>query len=74
MPYDKKLHFFAGFVLSIIVCLLKGSHVWAIGVALAAGIIKEIRDYLTQKGTVELMDVVATAVGGIAAAIIFNLI
>jgi drug/metabolite transporter superfamily protein YnfA len=65
---DKILHFIAGFIIGIvfgILCGFKCGIAWAAG----AGIAKEIIwDWLLKKGTPEVMDAVATIIGGIIGA------
>ena len=70
MPKDKQKHLLAGLVLSI----LAGLFVYPlIGLATAAvvGALKEIIwDWLLKKGTPELLDFVATVLGGVGAVIL----
>lgn len=73
IPYDKQLHFGAGFVSSLIICTLTKSTVAGIGVALILGASKEIYDYF-YGGDVEFLDVVATVFGGIIATLILLII
>ena len=72
MPKDKKLHILAGLALSI----LAGLFIYPlIGLATAAvvGALKEIIwDWLLKKGTPELLDFVATVLGGALGAVILH--
>ena len=72
MPKDKKLHILAGIALAIIAGLL---FCPLIGLATAAvvGALKEIVwDWLLKKGTPELLDFVATVLGGVLGAVILH--
>ena len=63
MKTDKKLHIYAGFLISIIgACLW--SALFGFGLACLAGLLKEIYDKVTGKGTVEGLDALATMFGG----------
>lgn len=72
MPQDKQKHLLAGLALSI----LAGLFVYPlIGLATAAvvGALKEIIwDWLLKKGTPELLDFVATVLGGVLGAVILH--
>ena len=72
MPKDKKLHILAGLALSLVAGLLICP---LIGLAAAAvvGALKEIIwDWLLKKGTPELLDFVATVLGGVLGAVILH--
>ena len=72
MLKDKKLHLLAGLALSILAGLLFCPR---IGLAAAAvvGALKEIVwDWLLKKGTPELLDFVATVLGGVLGAVILH--
>ena len=80
MPNDKALHFGAGFVVCAITVLLvliarsffsiSVSMLPAILVPIIAGVVKEIRDWATGRGTPELAEFVATLCGGWIASIL----
>lgn len=72
IPKDKKLHLLAGLALSLLMGLL---FCPLIGLATAAvvGALKEIIwDWLLKKGTPELLDFVATVLGGVLGAVILH--
>jgi hypothetical protein len=72
MLKDKKLHILAGLALSLVTGLLFCSIV---GLATAAviGAFKEIVwDWLLEKGTPELLNFVATVLGGVLGAVILH--
>lgn len=64
MPYDKKMHIIAGFIISLIGAYLWGAP-FGFELACLAGLLKEARDKITGKGTVEGLDCLATMVGGL---------
>jgi len=72
IPDDKKKHLAAGFAICAIVSLLCGYAVGFIVAAIAAAG-KEVRDYITKKGTPELADFVYTIVGALVF-IVFSVI
>ena len=63
---DKKKHFVAGFATTTVVSLLLGYIVGALA-SVIAGVAKEVYDKVSGKGTPELLDVVATVTGAVAA-------
>ncbi len=64
LPYDKALHLLGGMIIFLIAnnFLLGG---WSLLVVLIAAISVEVIDYVSKKGTPELMDIVYTMVGGL---------
>lgn len=62
MPYDKKLHFFAGCLIAILGSLIFNTHV-GIALSIIAGIGKEAYDYFDY-GKPDVMDMVVTWLGG----------
>lgn len=64
MAYDKKLHIVAGFIISFIGAYLFGAP-FGFGLACLAGLLKEARDKITGRGTVEGLDALATMTGGL---------
>lgn len=71
LAHDKKLHFAVGFIICA-VCAIAGYAHMGLVLAIAAGLIKEIYDLahpLTH--TADVMDFVATVVGGSAAYLLF---
>ncbi len=72
MPRDKKLHIYAGLALSLVAGLFVSPH-WGLIVAATVGALKEIIwDWLLKKGTPELLDFVATVLGGVLGAVILH--
>ena len=67
MAKDKKLHIYAGFLISLIGACLWGAP-FGFGLACLAGLLKEARDKITGKGTVEGLDWLATVFGGLIGA------
>ena len=67
---DKKLHLLAGLALSILAGLFV-YPMFGLLIAAAVGALKEIIwDWLLKKGTPELLDFVATVLGGVLGAVI----
>lgn len=61
IPRDKQLHFGAG----VVIGLLAGFFGWwAMGLVVIAAVGKEARDKISGKGTPEILDAVATLLGG----------
>ena len=73
IPKDKLLHFVAGSICSAFVYVITLNLVLAIGASALLGIAKEVYDSRGH-GTVEMLDVVATVVGGVVGAVILWLI
>ena len=71
IPKDKLLHFVAGSICSIIVYLIIGNLTLAFGASVALGISKEVYDSRGH-GTVEVLDAVATALGGVVGVILIK--
>ncbi len=74
VPHDKALHFGLGYVCalpSFAISKLTGYPAWAVSLTLAtaAGILKDLRDLVTGKGTFDPWDIAATALGGVPQAI-----
>ena len=67
MPYDKKLHFAAGFIISLIGGII--STEYAIFLPIVAGIAKELYDLLDY-GKYDYKDMLATWAGGAAGCLI----
>jgi len=76
---DKYQHFLAGFVIALIVTVaspylnIHGTNAFILSWALAAiaGVLKEVWDWLSPKGTPDFWDFVATAFGGFWPALAF---
>lgn len=73
MKTDKKLHIYAGIIISIIGACLFKSALFGFLLAFAAGILKEIYDKVSGKGTVEGLDCLATMLGGLLGSGIYYL-
>lgn len=66
MQRDKIGHFIAGVLIAIIVTLFTGNAQWGFVASIVAGIGKEaVWDGLMGRGTVEVLDAVATIAGGV---------
>lgn len=73
IPLDKQAHFFSGYALSLTVALIFGAQCGAL-VAIGAGVAKEVYDYFHKEfHTPDVYDFLATALGGIVAAVVFTL-
>ncbi len=80
IPFDKQLHFAVGFLIAITAIAVTRSVNIGFLLALAAGVGKELYDYIanakaTKAGlppphSVELLDAVATVIGGFAGALV----
>jgi hypothetical protein len=66
IPQDKVLHFVVGFAGSLVIGLLL-TPLWGFLLACTTGVGKEVYDKLSQRGTPELMDALATIAGGVLA-------
>jgi hypothetical protein len=72
VPKDKVMHFCAGLALSILAGLF-AYPMFGLLIAAAVGALKEIVwDWLLKKGTPELLDFVATVLGGVLGAVILH--
>lgn len=72
MSKDKKYHIAAGFLIATLIFTLFNSLALAFAASLIIGIAKEIYDKISGKGTVEVLDTLATILGGaIATGIIY---
>jgi len=71
---DKQAHFFSGYALATTVAIVYGGQIGALA-AISAGIAKEMYDYFHKEShTPDVYDFLATALGGIIAAIVVSLI
>jgi hypothetical protein len=61
-PYDKKLHFIAGLLISLAVSIAINPTCGLI-TSMVAGVVKEVKDYLDYGGP-DVMDCLATWLGG----------
>ena len=73
IPKDKLLHFVAGLICATFVYLITLNLTLAIGASVILGIAKEVYDSRGH-GTVEVLDVGATAVGGVVGAILARVV
>jgi hypothetical protein len=62
IPYDKKLHFIAGLLISLTVSIAINPTCGLIA-SMVAGVVKEIKDYLDYGGP-DVIDCLATWLGG----------
>jgi len=63
-PYDKSLHFLAGFIISTLVYAITGNTVYGLYAAAFAGVMKEVRDWGIYKGF-DITDMLVTWAGGV---------
>ena len=73
IPKDKLLHFVAGLICATFVYLITLNITLAIGASVILGIAKEVYDSMGH-GTVEILDAVATAVGGVVGVILVRVV
>ena len=59
---DKVVHFLGGYLLATI---LPAPPLVGLIIAITVGILKEIRDWRSKKGTPEVLDAIATIAGGL---------
>lgn len=71
MPYDKKLHFLCGCIISLLIGLC--NPVYGLLAGMIAGVAKELYDYLDYGGP-DIKDFLATAVGSILGALVCEVI
>ena len=71
IPRDKLLHFIAGAIASIVVYVVTFNVTTAVAFSALLGIGKEVYDSRGH-GTVEVLDAVATVVGGVVGAILIK--
>ena len=72
MHRDKAGHFTVGLAIAALTAWATGAPLLGLLAAVAAGIGKEAWD-ATGRGTVDLLDFVATAAGGVAVAIVWGM-
>lgn len=72
--YDKKLHIIVGFLISLLGYYLFTSLLAGFVLAALAGMLKEVIDKITGKGTPELMDFIATIIGGLLVILTYGII
>ena len=71
IPRDKLLHFVAGSIASIVVYVVTFNATIAVAFSALLGIGKEVYDSRGH-GTVEVLDAVATVLGGVVGVILFR--
>ena len=69
MPIDKKYHFTAGMLIYIIASAFM-STIWALLPVVIIGTAKEVRDYISKKGTPDINDLLYTIYGSLPILII----
>ena len=67
MPYDKKLHFLCGCIISLLIGLY--NPIYGLSAGFVAGVAKEVYDYFDYGGP-DIKDFLATAVGSILGALL----
>ena len=73
VPCDKQMHFISGFIIAAALTPFIGFHAVAIVAIIAA--LKEIYDYLhPDKHTADILDWVATTLGGALGFVLINLL
>lgn len=65
IPLDKRLHFAAGIVITIVVSYLLHNPIYGLAAGLFAGLMKELRDWCIYRGF-DYKDMLATWIGGLA--------
>ena len=73
IPKDKLLHFVAGLICATFVYLITLNLTLAIGASVILGAGKEVYDSRGH-GTVEVLDAVATALGGVVGAVLMRVV
>lgn len=68
MPKDKILYVIVGFIIGFLGAYFLRSALFGFGLACLAGLLKEIYDKVTGRGTVEGLDALATMAGGLIGA------
>lgn len=71
MPYDKKLHFLCGCIISLLVGLY--NPLYGLYAGVVAGVAKEVYDYYDYGGP-DIKDFLATAVGSILGTLVCEVI
>lgn len=66
IPYDKKLHFHCGCIISLLIGLY--NPIYGLSAGIVAGVAKEVYDYYDYGGP-DIKDFLATAVGSILGAL-----
>lgn len=69
MPIDKQYHFIAGMLIYIIASAFM-SPIWALVPVVAIGTAKEVWDYLSEKGTPDINDLLYTIYGALPVLIV----
>ena len=72
IPYDKKLHFLAGFIIALLGDVII-DPITGLGFAIAAGIAKECYDDYSY-GVFDIKDMIATWIGGAVVVAVVSLI
>ena len=73
IPRDKLLHFVGGAIFSTLIYTITQNATYALIGAVLLGIAKEVYDSQGH-GTVEVLDAVATALGGVVGAVIIRVV
>jgi hypothetical protein len=65
IPLDKQAHFFAGMAIAFTIALFTLSPFAGLITAIVAGVLKEVYDKYTKRGTPDHLDAIATGLGGV---------
>ena len=73
MAYDKRLHFAAGLLISVIAGFALRSPMYGLAAAMVAGVVKELRDWCVYRGFDD-RDMLVTWLGGLVGCILLLLV
>lgn len=73
MAYDKRLHFAAGLLISVIAGSALRSPMYGLAAAMVAGVVKELRDWCAYRGFDD-RDMLVTWLGGLVGCILLLLV
>jgi len=73
IPLDKTAHFFAGATIAFAIALFTLSPLAGLITAIVAGILKEVYDKYTKRGTPDHLDAIATGLGGLVVFVLYNI-
>jgi len=72
---DKIYHFIAGFLIALVTYAITQDINKALNITIVVGVLKEVYDRVSGKGTCEVLDAIATIVGGgIVCGVIYYLV
>lgn len=70
---DLQAHFFAGMAIAFAIALFTLSPLAGLITAIVAGVLKEVYNKYTERGTPDHLDAIATSLGGIAVYILYSI-